>query len=95
MPYSAPPSGTRRMGHCPVWICARKLGVTDSGSNGMPCRQARSRSASHNAVKQTKVKYVDSEGLRKRLETFIGVCQLPQSPGVPIANSIADLRVTK
>jgi 4-oxalmesaconate hydratase len=24
-------------------------------------------------------------------ETFIGVCQLPQSPGVPIANSIAEL----
>jgi 4-oxalmesaconate hydratase len=25
-------------------------------------------------------------------ETFIGVCQLPQSPGAPIANSIAELR---
>jgi 4-oxalmesaconate hydratase len=25
-------------------------------------------------------------------ENFIGVCQLPQSPGVPIANSIAELR---
>jgi 4-oxalmesaconate hydratase len=25
-------------------------------------------------------------------ETFIGVCQLPQSPGVPIANSVAELR---
>ena len=24
-------------------------------------------------------------------ETFVGVCQLPQSPGVPIANSIAEL----
>jgi len=24
-------------------------------------------------------------------ETFIGVCQLPQSPGVPIANSVAEL----
>ena len=25
-------------------------------------------------------------------ETFIGVCQLPQSPGAPIANSVAELR---
>jgi len=25
-------------------------------------------------------------------ENFVGVCQLPQSPGVPIANSIAELR---
>jgi 4-oxalmesaconate hydratase len=25
-------------------------------------------------------------------ENFVGVCQLPQSPGVPIANSIAELQ---
>lgn len=25
-------------------------------------------------------------------DNFIGVCQLPQSPGVPVANSIAELR---
>lgn len=25
-------------------------------------------------------------------DRFVGVCQLPQSPGVPIANSISELR---
>jgi 4-oxalmesaconate hydratase len=30
---------------------------------------------------------------RRRLypENFVGVCQLPQSPGVPIANSVREL----